>query len=159
MDRKKRIWILVAGLIMFVGALAIIKYVANRPSGTSEHGGESIYKLKEKIAMGEVVELNKDTFEDTALKSETPVLVDFWAPWCMPCKMLAPTVDQIAAEFAGKVRVVKVDVDSNQALAAKHDIRGIPTLLILKNGHMVDRMVCVQPKNAIAKKLTDLLGA
>jgi len=109
--------------------------------------------------MSEALEVNENSFDAEVINSKTPVLVDFWASWCMPCIRQAPVVGDIAAEFADKVKVVKVDVDSNQALAARFGIRGIPTLLILNNGQVVDRMVGVQPKSAIAAKLNDVLGA
>ena len=109
--------------------------------------------------MSQALEVNVSSFEVEVLKSESLVLVDFWAGWCMPCKMLAPVVDQIAAEFEGRVKVVKVDVDANQALASKFAVRGIPTLLIMSKGQEVDRIVGAQPKAEIAAKLDNLLGA
>ena len=109
--------------------------------------------------MSNALEVGENSFDAEVINSKTPVLVDFWASWCMPCKMQGPAVDELAAEFVNKVKVVKVDVDSNQALAAKFGIRGIPTLLILNNGQVVDRMVGVQPKSTIAAKLNDVLGA
>lgn len=109
--------------------------------------------------MSNALEVNESNFDTEVTNSKIPVLVDFWAGWCMPCKMLAPVVDEVAAEFVNKVKVVKVDVDNNQALATKFGVRGIPTLLILKNGQVVDRMVGVQPKTAIAAKLNDVAGA
>ncbi|MHB9037701.1 MAG: thioredoxin [Armatimonadota bacterium] len=109
--------------------------------------------------MSNALEVNESNFDTEITNSETPVLVDFWASWCMPCKMLAPVVDEVAVEFAGKVKVVKVDVDSNQALAARFGVRGIPTLITIKDGDVVDRMVGVQPKTTIAAKLNDILGA
>ena len=109
--------------------------------------------------MSQAIEVNAATFDNEVINCKTPVLVDFWAGWCMPCKMLAPTIDEIAADFSGKVKVVKIDVDSNQALASKFAVRGIPTLLIINEGREVDRIVGVQPKAAIAAKLNELLGA
>lgn len=109
--------------------------------------------------MSNALEVNENNFDVEVTNSQTPVLVDFWASWCMPCRMLAPVVDQIAAEFDSKVKVVKVNVDNNQALAAKYGVRGIPTLITLKNGEVVDRMVGVQPKTTISSKLNDIIGA
>jgi thioredoxin 1 len=109
--------------------------------------------------MSNALEVNESGFEAEVVNAGTPVLVDFWASWCMPCRMLAPVVDELAAEFDGKVKVVKVDVDSNQALAGRFGVRSIPTLLILKSGEIADRMVGVQPKATIAAKLNDILGA
>ena len=108
--------------------------------------------------MSNALEVNAGSFDAEVLQSSTPVLVDFWASWCMPCKMLAPVVDELATDFAGKVKVAKVDVDKNQGLAAQFSIRGIPALLIFKDGKEVDRIVGVQPKGAIAAKLSALAG-
>lgn len=108
--------------------------------------------------MSNSLEVGSANFDAEVLKSATPVLVDFWAGWCMPCRMLAPVVDEIAGEFAGKVKVVKVNVDENQDLATRFSVRGIPSLLVFKDGEMVDRLVGAQPKSAIATKLAALNG-
>jgi len=108
--------------------------------------------------MSSAIEVNESTFSEEVVDSRTPVLVDFWASWCMPCKMLAPTVDELAADFAGRIKVVKVDVDKNQPLARKFGVSGIPTLLLLKNGEIVERMVGVQPKATIAASLNSALA-
>ena len=100
------------------------------------------------------VEVTDATFEQEVLKSDTPVLVDFWATWCGPCKMIAPIVEELANEFAGKVKFGKVDVDSNQQIAMQFGIRSIPTLLIFKGGRVVDQLVGAVPKN----KLVDTLN-
>ena len=98
--------------------------------------------------MSEVV-ITKENFEAEVLQSEIPVLVDFWASWCGPCKMLAPIVDQIAEEQAGKVKVGKINVDEQQELAAQYRVMSIPTLILFKGGEAVAQTVGVQPKAQI----------
>jgi thioredoxin 2 len=93
------------------------------------------------------------TFAAAVERSPLPVLVDAWAAWCGPCRMLAPTVDELAAELEGQVRVAKLDVDANPATASRFDIRSIPTLLVFAGGREVDRIVGVQPKQAIRARL------
>ncbi len=92
-------------------------------------------------------------FEEEVIKSNLPVLVDFWAVWCGPCKMIAPIVEQLADELSGKVKIGKLDVDSNQETSIKYGIRGIPTLLIFKDGKVVDTIVGAVPKANILSKL------
>ena len=92
-------------------------------------------------------------FSQTVEKSPVPVLLDLWAAWCGPCRMIAPTIEMLARELAGKVLVGKMDVDANQRTAAKFGVQGIPTLLILKNGREVDRLVGVQSREAILARL------
>ncbi len=99
------------------------------------------------------------TFTDEVERSPLPVLVDMWAPWCGPCHMVAPTIDALAAEFAGRVRVAKLNVDDNPATSDRFGVRSIPTLLVLKNGREVARIVGVQPKAAIAARLERLVAA
>jgi thioredoxin 2 len=93
------------------------------------------------------------TFSAEVERSPLPVLLDLWAAWCGPCRMIAPTVEQLAAELAGRVRVAKLNVDENPATAARYNVQGIPTLLIFKDGQEVDRIVGVQPKSEIARRL------
>ncbi|HHM02827.1 MAG TPA: thioredoxin [Caldithrix abyssi] len=104
--------------------------------------------------MGSYVELNDNNFEDEVINSPIPVLVDFWAEWCAPCRIIAPVVEELAGELAGKVKVGKMDVDSNPQTSMKFGIRSIPTLLIFKNGQPVDTIVGAVPKNVIADKLS-----
>lgn len=100
-----------------------------------------------------VLTFNDAGFDADVLKSEVPVLVDFWAEWCGPCRMMAPTVDQIAAEYAGKLKVGKVDVDSNGGTAMRYSIQGIPTLLLFKNGRVVASRVGAAGKSEVVKMI------
>ncbi|MBI4180346.1 MAG: thioredoxin [Chloroflexi bacterium] len=97
-------------------------------------------------------------FEKTVLQSEKPVLVDFWATWCGPCRMVAPIVDELAEEYAGKISFVKLDVDQNPKTAAKYSIMSIPTLLIFKQGKPVSHIVGFRPKEELRRSLAGVLG-
>ncbi|MBI5216588.1 MAG: thioredoxin [Ignavibacteriae bacterium] len=104
--------------------------------------------------MNNSVVVGTDTnFQQEVLNSQVPVLVDFWAPWCGPCRMVAPVVEQLASEFAGKVKVVKLNTDENQQTAETYGIMSIPTLAIFKNGQVVDGVVGAVPKNVLKEKL------
>lgn len=96
---------------------------------------------------------NDNNFEQEVLKSDIPVLVDFYADWCGPCKMIAPVVEQIAAEYAGKVKVGKINVDENQKVAQKYNIMSIPTFLVFKNGEVTDTLVGAVSKDALVEKI------
>ena len=98
-----------------------------------------------------------DQFEEQVLKSDIPVMVDFWAEWCGPCKALSPTVDAIAEEYAGKVKVFKLDVQTEAAVASKYGVSSIPTLLIFKAGEVADRLVGLQPKGNITARIDTVL--
>jgi len=92
-------------------------------------------------------------FDEQVIKSDTLVMVDFWAPWCGPCKMIAPTVDALADEYAGRVKVVKVNTDENQDVATRYQVMGIPTLLFIKNGEAVDKVVGAASSTQLKEKI------
>ena len=103
------------------------------------------------------LELNDSIFEEKVLKSDKPVLVDFWAEWCGPCRMVGPIIDELSKEFEGKAVVGKLDVDSNQEFAAKFGVRNIPTVLVFKNGELVGRQVGVAPKSKYTEAINSAL--
>lgn len=102
--------------------------------------------------MAEII-LNSENFEQEVLKSELPVLVDFWATWCGPCRMMAPVLEELAQEYDGKLVVGKVDVDENEELAAEYGIMSIPTMLVFKNGEMTDTALGLTPKEKLISML------
>lgn len=103
--------------------------------------------------MANTLAITDANFEEVVANSDKPVLVDFWAEWCGPCKMLSPIVEELASEYDGKAVIASVDVDSNPQVSAKFGIRSIPTLLFFKNGEIVDKQVGYVPKAALAQKL------
>ncbi|MBN2769032.1 MAG: thioredoxin [Campylobacterales bacterium] len=104
--------------------------------------------------MGKYIELTSDNFDATI--SEGVVMVDFWAPWCGPCRMIAPVIEELAEDFDGKAKICKVNTDEQQDIAIKYGIRSIPTILFFKNGEMVDQMVGAASKDTFAEKLNAL---
>ena len=105
-----------------------------------------------------VLELTDQNFEAEVIKSTQPVLVDFWAEWCMPCRMLTPTINDLAKEFAGKVKVGKVDTDANREVSVQYGIMQIPTILLIKDGQVVNKFVGVLPKKDFVAALQKALG-
>ena len=103
------------------------------------------------------LEITDKSFEDVVLKSDKPVMVDFWAAWCGPCRMVGPIIDEISDEYDGKAVVGKVDIDSNQQYAAQFGVRNIPTVLVFKDGELVDRKVGVSSKNDYTQALDNLI--
>jgi thioredoxin 1 len=102
--------------------------------------------------MGKTLELNDANFDET-LKSDKPVLVDFWAEWCGPCKMIGPLVEELAGDYEGKAVIAKLNVDENPLVTARFGVRSIPTLLVFKNGQVVDKQVGAVPKSVLSKKI------
>ena len=105
-----------------------------------------------------ILEVSDANFDQEVLRSELPVLVDFWAVWCGPCKAIAPVVDSLATAYAGKLKVAKVNVDENGATPSRYGIRGIPTLLFFKGGKVADQVVGYVPQNVIEEKVQRLLA-
>ncbi len=99
------------------------------------------------------LEITDENFESEVLNSDLPVLIDFWAAWCGPCRMIAPLVEELAGEYEGKIKIGKLDVDNNQQTAIKYGVRSIPTLLVFKNGEVKDTIIGAVPKSQISQKL------
>ena len=110
------------------------------------------------MASDSVIELTDDNFEQEVMSAEVPVLVDFWAEWCMPCRMLAPTIEDLATEFAGRIKVGKVDADANREVSAKFGISAIPTIILFKGGEIVHKFVGGTSKQQFAQELEKVAG-
>ncbi len=107
--------------------------------------------------MAKPAEITDANFQEEVLNSDVPVLVDFWAEWCAPCRLIGPTIEELAGEYEGRVKIGKMDVDSNPNTPSKFNIRGIPALLVFKNGEVVDSIIGAQPKPAIESRLQNVL--
>ncbi len=108
-----------------------------------------------------VKEVDKTNFEQEVLQSDIPVMVDFWAPWCVPCRMIAPLVERLAEQYAGRLKVAKLNVDENHELAIRYQVMSIPTLIFFKNGQVIDRIIGVprEPERVIVQKIEEVIGA
>ena len=107
----------------------------------------------------DILKLGDADFTSTIEGSPVPVMVDFWAPWCQPCKLIEPFVDELAGDFTGKLTVAKVNIDESQGVAAQYNVRTIPTLLFFKNGQVVDSLQSAVPKDHLRKKIEDVLAS
>ena len=120
---------------------------------------EAEEQKEEVIGMGNnMVELTDANFSSTVENSTVPVMVDFWAPWCGPCKLIAPIVEELAGEFDGKLQVGKVNIDENPGVASQFNIRAIPTLLFFRNGEVVDILRAAVPKDQLQKKIEEVIN-
>ncbi len=104
---------------------------------------------------GRVVELNEQNWNEEVLQSDKPVLVDFWAPWCGPCRIIAPIIEELAEEFGDQIKVGKLNTDENPNIAMRYGIRAIPTIILFKNGEVVDTRIGVQPKEALKQMIAE----
>jgi thioredoxin 1 len=119
--------------------------------------GIARFRDTKKFAMSSVAAVSDASFDQDVLQSDVPVLVDFWAPWCGPCRMVAPIVDEIAKEFEGRIKVVKLNTDENPNVASQYGIRSIPTLMIFKGGQKADTVVGAVPKTTLASTISKYL--
>jgi thioredoxin 1 len=109
------------------------------------------------VASDKIIILNDKNFQDEIKGTQVPILVDFWAEWCAPCRMIAPMLDEIAEEYEGKVKIGKLNVDQNRSIAAQFGVMSIPTLIVFKGGEMVEQMIGAQPKENLLKVLQSVI--
>ena len=109
--------------------------------------------------MGDLVQVSDDAFDAEVLKSTLPVLIDFWAPWCAPCRTIGPVVEELATQYAGQLKVVKMNVDDNPQTPARYSIRSIPNLIVFKNGEVKDQLIGAVPKAQLVKAIDQVLAA
>jgi thioredoxin 1 len=107
--------------------------------------------------MASVIQVKEETFQSEVVESKVPVLADFWAPWCGHCTKLSPVLDELAADMGDKVKVVKINVDENKVLAQKYSVMSLPTMILIKDGEKVEKLLGFMPKSAISDKITPLL--
>ena len=109
--------------------------------------------------MADVMELSDNDFESQVLQASEPVLVDFWAPWCQPCRMIAPVVEELAKENAGSLKVAKINIDKSPDVAMQYGVTSIPTLIVFKNGEVVDRFMGIQPKQRLQEAIDQAIAS
>ena len=107
--------------------------------------------------MSDVQQISDSSFEADVLKADLPVLIDFWAPWCAPCKQIAPVVDELAKEYAGRLKIVKMNVDDNPQTPSKYGVRGIPNLILFKGGQVRDQIIGAVPKSQLVKAINQVV--
>jgi len=130
----------------------------SRTFGSLQGKEHVTYQAQQRTHNNMALEFTDSNFEELVLKSDKPVLVDFWAEWCGPCRMVGPVVEELSKEYDGRAVVGKLNVDNNAAISMKYGIRSIPTLLVFKNGEIVDRAVGAVPKSQLAQKLDGQLA-
>ena len=143
-----------AGLVLFFGYGSLGKKKKQRRGGIHSHSRAYLLSLSLSLLnlspiTGVTSVVNDQTFEQDVLKSDVPVLVDFWAPWCGPCRMIAPLIDQLAEEYAGKLKAVKLNTDESPSIATEYGIRSIPTVMIFKDGKKMDTVIGAVPKSTL----------